>query len=144
MTGTASEALDFFRAWLRDPMRVAAVAPSGEALADVMTRELEEGPILELGPGTGAFTRAILARGIAEEHLTLIESGAEFAAALGRHFPQARIVGIDAAHLSRHPLFEGAPLAAVISGLPLLSMPDDKVADILAGAFAPLRDGGAF
>jgi phosphatidylethanolamine/phosphatidyl-N-methylethanolamine N-methyltransferase len=145
MSGTASsESMHFFRAWLRDPLRVASVTPSSEALAQVMTRELEDGPILELGPGTGAFTRAILARGIAEEHLTLIESEARFAALLGRHFPLARIVGIDAAHLAHHDLFEGAPLAAVISGLPVLSMPDDKVADILAGAFAHLREGGAF
>ena len=65
-------------------------------------------------------------------------------AKLGRHFPRARIVDIDAAHLSDHGLFEGAPLAAVISGLPLLSMPDPKVTAILSGAFAHLRPGGAF
>jgi phospholipid N-methyltransferase len=140
----SSESLQFFRTWLSDPLRVGAVAPSGEALAHEMTRELEEGPILELGPGTGVFTRAILARGIEESSLTLVESDPAFAANLGRRFPRARIVDIDAAHLSGHGLFQGAPLAAVISGLPLLSMPDRKVTDILSGAFAHLRDGGAF
>jgi phosphatidylethanolamine/phosphatidyl-N-methylethanolamine N-methyltransferase len=144
MTNAASDSLQFFRTWLSDPLRVGAVTPSGEALAHEMTRELSEGPVLELGPGTGVFTRAILARGIDESSLTLVESEAKFAALLGRHFPKARIIDIDAAHLSGHGLFEGAPLAAVISGLPLLSMPDQKVSDILSGAFAHLRDGGAF
>jgi phospholipid N-methyltransferase len=144
MTSAASDSLQFFRTWLSDPLRVGAITPSGEALAHEMTRELAEGPVLELGPGTGVFTRAILARGVEEASLTLVESEPKFAAMLGRDFPRARIVDIDAAHLSGHGLFEGAPLAAVISGLPLLSMPDQKVADILAGAFAHLRDGGAF
>ena len=144
MTNAASDSVHFFRTWLSDPLRVGAVAPSGEALAYEMTRELSEGPVLELGPGTGVFTRAILARGVEEASLTLVESEPSFAAKLGRHFPRARIVDIDAAHLSDHGLFEGAPLAAVISGLPLLSMPDPKVTAILSGAFAHLRPGGAF
>jgi phospholipid N-methyltransferase len=144
MGSAASDSVHFFRTWLSDPLRVGAIAPSGEALAYEMTRELREGPVLELGPGTGVFTRAILARGVEEASLTLVESEPTFAVKLGRQFPRARIVDIDAAHLSGHGLFEGAPLAAVISGLPLLSMPDQKVTDILSSAFAHLREGGAF
>lgn len=144
MTGAASDSVHFFRTWLTDPLRVGGMVPSSDFLAHEMTRELSEGPILELGPGTGVFTRAILARGVEESSLTLVESEPTFAAMLGRHFPRARIVDIDAAHLSGHGLFAGAPLAAVISGLPLLSMPDQKVTDILSGAFAHLREGGAF
>jgi phospholipid N-methyltransferase len=141
-----SEALHFFRRWLRNPLQVGAVLPSGAALAGVMTRELEPdaGPILELGPGTGVFTRALLARGIAETNLTLVEYEAEFVPLLGARFPEARIVRMDAAHLFESDLFEGAPVAAVISGLPLLSMPDAKVSAILRGAFAHLRDNGVF
>jgi len=57
----------FFRAWIRDPLRVGAVAPSGRGLAGLITSEitLASAPILELGPGTGVFTRALLARGSA-------------------------------------------------------------------------------
>ncbi|MGJ4858609.1 class I SAM-dependent methyltransferase [Labrys sp. La1] len=136
----------FFRAWVTNPLRVAAVAPSSDALARVMTREISpaHGPVLELGPGTGVFTRALLARGVAESDLTLIEFGADFARMLGNRFPRARIVSMDAAHLAQHALFLGSPVGAVVSGLPLLSMPPDKVADIVSGAFHYLRPDGAF
>lgn len=135
----------FFRSWLADPLRVAAVAPSGEALGQVMTREIVPGgPILELGPGTGAFTRALLARGVEQSDLTLVEAGSDFARILDIRFPQARVLWMDAAHLGRYPLFPEPIVAAVVSGLPLLSMSARKVTYILSGAFAYLRPGGAF
>ncbi|MBP0579654.1 methyltransferase domain-containing protein [Labrys sp. LIt4] len=136
----------FLRAWVTNPLRVAAVAPSSGALARVMTHEISPalGPVLELGPGTGVFTRALLARGIAESDLTLIEFSADFARMLESRFPRARILSMDAARLARHELYEGSPVGAVVSGLPLLSMPPDKVADIVAGAFHYLRPDGAF
>ena len=61
--------LAFFRAWLRDPFRVGAAAPSSRALAAMMTAEITPalGPVIELGPGSGVFTRAILARGTKPE-----------------------------------------------------------------------------
>jgi phosphatidylethanolamine/phosphatidyl-N-methylethanolamine N-methyltransferase len=138
--------LRFLRAWAGDPLRVAAVAPSGDALARLITSEVAPpaGPVLELGPGTGAFTRALLARGVRESDLTLVESGSEFARMLEFRFPQARVLWLDAAQLANHSLFEGAPLASVVSGLPLLSMPPRKVMAILAGSFSYLRASGGF
>jgi phosphatidylethanolamine/phosphatidyl-N-methylethanolamine N-methyltransferase len=48
-----AEAFDFFQAWLRDPLRVAAIAPSGRALANLITSEIssDTGAVFELGPG---------------------------------------------------------------------------------------------
>ncbi|MBR0667349.1 methyltransferase domain-containing protein [Roseomonas hellenica] len=136
----------FFRSWLASPLQVAAIAPSGSALARVMTQEITPGlgPILELGPGTGAFTRALLNRGVSESDLTLVEYGVEFVAVLEARFPLARVLRMDAAQVGRQSLFDGAPVAAVVSGLPVLSMPIRKVAHILVGAFRYLRPGGAF
>lgn len=136
----------FFRSWLSDPMRVASVAPSSHALAKLMTREIDlsHAPVLELGPGTGVFTRALLDRGLAEQHLTLIEYGADFAAPLRLQFPRARVVEADAARLPRLGLFASQSLGAAISGLPLLSLPPRKVMTILAGVFASLRPGSCF
>src|ERR1700733_1552011 len=90
---TCSDFVQFFRSWISNPMQVSAIAPSGERLARLMTREVEalDEPILELGPGTGVFTRALLARGVRECDLTLIEFGAEFVDVLHGRFPQARI-----------------------------------------------------
>ena len=143
---TCAEFVQFFRSWVSDPMRVAAIAPSGERLARLMTQEIEalDGPILELGPGTGVFTHALKERGVPESDLTLIEFGEEFAARLRGRFPEARVVQMDAAQLAQCGLFADAPFGAVVSGLPLLSMSPDKIAAIVGGAFATMRSGGAF
>lgn len=140
-----SDHLRFFRSLLADPARVAAVAPSSRFLAQLITREIDpaRAPILELGPGTGVFTRALLARGVVEADLTLIEYGEDFAAPLRALFPQARVVQADAARLPALGLFAERRAGAAVSGLPLLSMTPRKVMAILAGTFACLRPGGA-
>jgi phospholipid N-methyltransferase len=140
-----AEALGFFQAWLRNPLRVAAVAPSGRALASIITSEIsrDTGPVIELGPGTGAFTRALIARGVREEDLALIEFGSAFAATLQFHYPRACVLRMDAARLRMVDLFDGQPAGAIVSGLPLLSMPPRKVIAVLSGAFRKLRPDGA-
>lgn len=146
MTHKTADALLFFRAWLAAPLRVASVTPSGRALSSLMTGEIsaKTGTVIELGPGTGVFTQALLDQGVAEEDLVLIEYGADFATELSARFPTARTIQMDAANLSKLPLQTSAPVGAVISGLPLLSMPIRKVHAILEGAFIHLRQNGAF
>ncbi len=142
----AADILPFFRAWVRNPWQVAAVAPSGPAVSSLMAQEItaETGPVLELGPGTGVFTRALLGRGVKQQDLTLIECGSEFIPLLQSRFPGARVLWMDAAWLRRERVFEGAPVGAVVSGLGLLTMPHEKVTVILDGAFGYLQPGGAF
>ncbi|MGY3441835.1 MULTISPECIES: class I SAM-dependent methyltransferase [unclassified Bradyrhizobium] len=143
---SAADILPFFRAWMRNPRRVAAVAPSGPAVASLMAQEItaDTGPVIELGPGTGVFTQALLRRGVRQRDLTLVEYGSEFIPLLQRRFPGARVLWMDAAWLKRERLFEGAPVGAVVSGLGLLIMPPEKVTAILDGAFGYLRSDGAF
>ncbi|PDT72969.1 methyltransferase domain-containing protein [Bradyrhizobium sp. C9] len=143
---SAADILPFVRAWVRNPLRVAAVAPSGPAISSLMTQEItaDTGPVLELGPGTGVFTRALLKRGVRQQDLTLVEYGSEFIPLLQRRFPGARVLWMDAAWLRRDRLFDGAPVGAIVSGLGLLIMPPEKVTTILHGAFGYLRAGGAF
>src|SRR5262249_16835239 len=132
--------------WVADPGRVAAVAPSGDSLSRLMTDEIppSDGPVLELGPGTGVFTRALLARGVRESDLTLVEDGSDFALMLQHRFPQARVLRMDASHLGNHDMFPDPTVVAVVSGLPLLSMPPHKVTAILSAAFRYLRPTGGF
>jgi phospholipid N-methyltransferase len=135
----------FVRSLVSNPFGVGAIAPSGPALADLITSEVDpaRGPVLELGPGTGVFTEALLARGVRESDLTLIEYGSDFARMLELRFPQARIFWMDAARLSAHRIIDRTQ-GTIVSGLPLLNMSPRKVTAILTGAFAHLRPGGAF
>lgn len=132
--------------WISNPGHVGAVAPSSTALAEMITREIsgKSGPIIELGPGTGVFTRAILARGVREEDLTLVEYMPVFAELLRDRFPKARVLCMDAARLRTQVPVKNTVAGAVISGLPLLNMSTRKVVAILRGAFSHLGPGGAF
>jgi len=141
-----SDVVPFLRAWLANPLRVSAIAPSSPALADLITSEIKPGsaPVLELGAGTGVFTRALLKRGLAQQDLTVIELGPDFLAMLRQRFPEARVLPVDAARLVQARLYEGSPVGAVVSGLPLLSMSPRKVMAIVGGAFFYMRPGAAF
>jgi len=141
-----TNAFTFFRALIADPRRVAAIAPSSPALANAITAEITaiSAPVIELGPGTGVFTRALLARGVPEDKLALVEYGRDFARMLRSRYPRAHVLRMDAARLRSVELFGGEGVGAVVSGLPLLSMPANEVIAILDGAFAHLRPDAAF
>lgn len=136
----------FIREWARNPRGVAALLPSGGALASLITRDISAntGPVMELGPGTGVFTQALLGRGVRQEDLTLVEFNSDFALLLQTRFPEVRVLWMDACRLDGSRLFNGAPLGAVVCGLGFLNMPQETVAEILRGAFGYLRPGGAF
>ena len=140
----------FLKRWLRRPFATGAVVPSGRLLAKAMaaaTRAViadRPGHVIELGAGTGGVTKALLAAGIAAERLVLVERDPEFATFLRRHFDGPRIVEGDAARLPRLLADHGiAPIAAVVSSLPMLSLPAEVVNGIVAGAFEALPRGAA-
>ena len=126
-------------------MRFETVLPYLQTLARLITSEIKpsDGPVIELGPGTGVFTKAILQRGVAEVDMLLIEYGSDFMRLLQQRFPNARVLWMDAAQLAQYDHFM-APAGAVVSGLPLLSMSPRKVMAILTGAFRHMKDGGTF
>ncbi|MEI2418345.1 hypothetical protein V8Z80_19360 [Orrella sp. JC864] len=144
--GWIGEYWRFYQAWRADPKGIGAVLPSSPALAAAITRDIgaATGPVIELGSGTGVFTRALRARGVPEETLALVEMDAGFAQRLRRDFPHAQVCCLDAARLAGDPLFYGRGAGAVVCGLPLLNMPLRQQVGILRGAFSQLRAGGAF
>jgi phosphatidylethanolamine/phosphatidyl-N-methylethanolamine N-methyltransferase len=135
----------FLRRLIRQPRGVGAIAPSSAALARAMAAQIPagDGAILELGPGTGIVTEAILARGIAPERLTTIEYDAEFAALVARRFPHIRVVRGDAFDLAK-TLGATAPFAAIVSSLPLLNFPSEQRAQLMTQIFARLAPGAPF
>lgn len=135
----------FLLAWLRAPLRIASITPSGPRLAGLMTKEISTvtGPVLELGPGTGVFTEALLKRGLAESDLTLVEYERDFATLLQNRFPRARVLRVDVRGMWKTVL-SGSSFGGVVSGLPLLAMRPDDVHALLEGCFLNLRPHGAF
>ena len=92
----------FFFSWLKHPLQVGGISPASPALAHAMAAEVDPevpGPVVELGPGTGVLTEALVERGIAPERIVLVEYSPEFCALLRERFPRARIVEGDAYRL---------------------------------------------
>ncbi len=141
-----SDAVQFLRAWIADPIRLGSITPSSSALASLITSEItpQTTPVVELGPGTGVFTKALLARGVPPDRLLLVEREAKFAEMLRERFPGVGVLTMDATDLGRAQLFGGEPVKAVISGLPFLSMPKRAIMGVLDGAFAHLGPDGSF
>ena len=142
----AREHLEFFLAWLRRPRQTASVVPSSRYLALRMVRDIdpEGGRVLELGGGTGAFTREILATGLPPEKLEVVEINAAFARALERQFAGVDVIRHRAETISAHVSGEPGGYQRVVSGLPLLAMNHDTQRAILDEAFRLLAPEGVF
>lgn len=144
--GVAERLQTFGMEWVRNPIRVGAILPSGPDLAGAITKGLgpTSGPVLELGPGTGVFTQALLKRGVDPGHITTVELGSGFVETLRLRFPGVRTLQGDATKLGR--LLSGQPeqFDNIVCGLPLLSMPKTRVHRILSGSFRRLRKDGTF
>ena len=134
----------FLRQVLRNPSQISAVAPSSERLARKMVAALPDsaGPIVELGPGTGKFTRALLAAGVAPHDLAAFEMSQDFVSHLRQRFPLVDVRHRGAQHMDE--AFGTTPLRAVVSGLPLLSIPLQIQRAILSAAFRRLAPGAPF
>jgi phosphatidylethanolamine/phosphatidyl-N-methylethanolamine N-methyltransferase len=146
---TAGTAL-FLKRWLARPFAMGAVVPSGprltQAMAETTVRCLEGRPghVIELGAGTGNVTAALLAAGIAPHRLALVERDPVLASFLRANVSGPQIVEGDAAHLPGLLIANGIEsVAAVVSSLPLLSLPSEVVNDIVAGIFEVMPAGAA-
>lgn len=136
----------FMQEWLANPQGVGAVAPSSRNLADAMARWVPSDPesyVLELGPGTGVVTEALLRRGLRQERLVAIEQNSNMTRVLREKFPRAQIITGDAWKLDdllrrrREPIEK---VGAVISSLPLLNFPPaeaERLAAKIRGVLEP-------
>jgi phosphatidylethanolamine/phosphatidyl-N-methylethanolamine N-methyltransferase len=138
----------FLRSWIERPLTVGAVTPSGKNLARTMARYVDpnsSGPVVELGPGTGPVTEALVEAGVAPSRLVLIEFNPTFCRILKARYPEATLVQGDAYSLRR--LLQSLllqPAAAVVSGLPLVTKPVRQRLRLIREAFELMVPGAPF
>ena len=138
----------FLRSWIEKPLHMGAVMPSSKLLARTMAQYVDvesKGPVIELGPGTGAITNALIEHGVDQKRLVLVEYNPGFCALLRDRYPQAKVVQGDAYAL-RASLGEvlDAPASAVVSGLPLVTKPMLTRLKLIRDAFMALAPGAPF
>jgi phosphatidylethanolamine/phosphatidyl-N-methylethanolamine N-methyltransferase len=138
----------FLRSWIEKPLHVGAVMPSGRLLARTMAQYVDvesSGPVVELGPGTGAITNALIEHGVDQKRLVLVEYNPGFCALLRDRYPQAKVVQGDAYTL-RDTLWNVMSVRAdaVVSGLPLVTKPMLTRVRLVRDAFAVLAPGAPF
>jgi phosphatidylethanolamine/phosphatidyl-N-methylethanolamine N-methyltransferase len=138
----------FLRSWIEKPLHMGAVMPSGRVLARTMAQYVDiksTGPVVELGPGTGAITNALIEHGVDQKRLVLVEYNPGFCALLRDRYPQAKVVQGDAYAL-RDSLWDvlSVPASAVVSGLPLVTKPMLTRLKLIRDAFLALAPGAPF
>jgi phosphatidylethanolamine/phosphatidyl-N-methylethanolamine N-methyltransferase len=138
----------FIRSWIERPLSIGAVTPSGKLLARTMAAYVDpdsNGPVVELGPGTGPVTEALVEAGVSPSRLVLVEFNPSFCRILRSRYPDATLVQGDAYSMRR--LLETLllqPAAAVVSGLPLVTKPITERLRLIRDAFDLMVPGAPF
>ena len=136
-SGALRDEIRFLRGLVARPRTTGAISPSGAALTRAMAGHVDPSetlPVIELGPGTGVVTKALLARGVDPKRIIAIEYSPEFCRLLRQRFPGVTVVEGDAYDLDRTLGNRVDRIAAVVSSLPLVARPlPDRIRLIEAG-----------
>lgn len=145
MAGRVKDWVSFVQRMARNPRAVGAVSPASVALAEKMASLVDPrqpGCVLELGPGTGAITKALLRRGMPPERVLAVEADPTFARLLRARFPGLRVIEGDATDAEH---VEGlGPFSAIISSLPLLNFPNHERVGFVEAMLRLLPPGAPF
>ncbi|MBY3559060.1 phospholipid N-methyltransferase PmtA [Rhizobium laguerreae] len=135
----------FFRGMMQGPKTVGSIVPTSSITAKRMASvvDIHSGlPVLELGPGTGAITKAILGRGVRPENLVAIEYSTDFHKHLQRSYPGVHFINGDAFDLQTTlGNFSSLTFDSVVSGIPLLNFPMAKRISLLESLLDRLPAG---
>jgi len=136
----------FLKTLIDRPRLTGGVAPSGRYLARAMAHPIDpaaDGLVVELGPGTGPVTQALVERGVARHRLVLVEYDHGFCRLLAQRFAGARVVQGDAYDLpTTLAALSGQAVAAIVSSLPLLNEPPARRIKLIEDAFALMGPQG--
>lgn len=140
----------FIKQFLKSPFTIGSICPSSKALANALARMALEQPgdqgglIIDLGTGTGVVTRALLARGFPAQKILAIDICENFRTSFYKNFPQISFLTGDARNLYSLVMDNcpSLPLLAIISSLPLQSLPRETVSLIMDEIWKLLRARG--
>jgi phosphatidylethanolamine/phosphatidyl-N-methylethanolamine N-methyltransferase len=135
----------FLRSFLRNPLSVASPKPSDTALAQAVAKCVDPGrlgKVLELGPGTGAVTRALITRGVPPNQLVLVEQSREFVQLLRTEMPGISVIEGDAFKIAAYA--DHGPYRAVVSGLPVLTLSAGRAKKFLRDGLQIMSRGSPF
>ena len=140
-----TDEIRFLRNWIGRPLTTGAVSPSGKALTRLMASFVDPSdtlPVVELGPGTGVVTQALLERGVAPGRIASIEFNPDFCTLLRQRFPAVRIIEGDAYGFDAtlKGIVDGE-VSAVISSLPLFTRPPESRRQLIVDALARMPVG---
>lgn len=138
----------YFRRFLKHPARLASLTPSSQALGRLVAQQVRRGKdeyVVELGCGTGAITRALLAAGVPPDRLIAVDVDAELLAVLREEFPDITVLECDAADVAKHlPPAVVGKVGTVICGIPISLMPRPKQRALIDEMFALMPPGRRF
>jgi phosphatidylethanolamine/phosphatidyl-N-methylethanolamine N-methyltransferase len=137
---------EFLVGLMRDPAAVSAPTPSGATLSNRMASMVDparQGVVVELGPGTGVVTEALMRRGFEPARLILVERNPYFYHLLREKFPRLEIHNGDAFTFARY-LRRDSEIAGVLSGVPLLNFQKRERRTLIETALSLQKAGGRF
>jgi phosphatidylethanolamine/phosphatidyl-N-methylethanolamine N-methyltransferase len=145
MQVTSSKLL-FLRQFLNRPLGIGAIAPSSKRLAKLMVTNLGWQPddyVVEIGPGTGVFTRELLAQGVPANRIILVEFNSDFVKFLRHEFPNVKVIEGDASSLPSILKKLGiGKVKRIVSGIPMRSLSRSMGAAITSAIAGSLEAGG--
>lgn len=145
VSGPVKDWLSFAQRMARNPRAIGAISPASPALAEAMAAQVDfniPGRVLELGPGTGAITKALIRRGLGPERVLAVEADATFARLLRARFPGLDVVEGDATNAAE--IDRLGPFNAIISSLPLLNFPVHERVSLVSALLGLVPPGTPF
>jgi phospholipid N-methyltransferase len=143
-----NENLQFLQAFLKNPLKVGAIAPSSPELASKMLEGIEpdeDNVVIELGVGTGAITKFLQSKISDNKSYLGIELDKNLVKSLNRNYPDLKIVCGNACEtFSIHQKSDLGKVGFIICCLPFVSLPNEVGEKILSEIDKFMQKGCTF
>jgi len=141
------ENLLFLRRWFKNPKALGSVVPSSVALAEFICKHVtlgEDDYVVEIGAGTGRFTKSLIQAGLPVDRIFLVELDPEMCRFLKQALPMVTVIEGDATNLENLlPAEILGKVSTVISGIPLINLSAEIQSAIAKACFSVLAESGS-